>query len=208
MDDRRVELQEALSQGDDAAVLEITSTMAQCRAHGADETPYARRRVGHAINPRRVSFCSILMVGRVVAHQCGLRGCRVGEASNPGPRIAGDERWHVAVTRQSLFGSYGVGIGEASHPGRRHKRRRRVVASETSGSEPEATLLDALEQDLAGSPDPRSSEGTVVGGAIHHDLTLVDRRDHHVGWCWSPSQLMALHSQSRTVTRLNRQPVR
>ena len=56
------------------------------------------------------------------------------------------------------------------------------------GSEPEASLLDALEQDLVCSPDfPATqvedgahrrrrrvrSEGAVVGGAIH-DLTLVD----------------------------------
>ena len=39
----------------------------------------------------------------------------------------------------------GVRIGEASHPGR-------VVANSESGSEPEATLLDALEQDLVCSP--------------------------------------------------------
>ena len=38
--------------------------------------------------------------------------------------VGGDERWHVAVTRQSLYGLHGVRIGEASHPGPRHKRRR------------------------------------------------------------------------------------
>ena len=108
----------------------------------------------------------------------------MGEASNPGPTVGGDERWHVTGTR-------GVRIGEASPPGPWHKRRRRVVASsETSGSEPEATLLDALEQDLAGSPEVPAiqvevgrhrrrrrvrSEG--AGGAIHHDLTLVDSSD-------------------------------
>ena len=52
-----------------------------------------------------------------------------------------------------------------------------------------------------------------MGGAINHDLTLIDcsvtmlhlwcpdqpQRDHHAGWCWSQSQLVALHSRSRTV---------
>ena len=58
------------------------------------------------------------------------------------------------MTRQSLYGLRGVRIGVASHSVPRHKRRRRVVASsETTGSEPEATLLDALEQDLVGSPE-------------------------------------------------------
>ena len=97
------------------------------------------------------------------------------------------------MTRQSLCGFPGVRIGEASHPQPRHKRRHRVVASsETSGREPEATLLDALEQDSVGSPKVPAtqveegphrrrrrvrSEGAVVGGAIHHDLTLVDSSD-------------------------------
>ena len=108
--------------------------------------------------------------------------------------VGGDERWLVAVTRQSLYGLHGVRIGEASHPGPRYKRRRRVVASsETGGSEPEATLLDAFEQDLVGSPEllatqvedsrhrrrrrVRSEGRAVVGGAIHVDLILIDSLD-------------------------------
>ena len=67
------------------------------------------------------------------------------------------------------------------------------ASSETNGSEPEATLLDALEQDLVGSPEVPAtqvedaphrrrrrvhSEGPgVVVGAIHHDLTLIDSSD-------------------------------
>ena len=37
--------------------------------------------------------------------------------------VGGDERWHVAVTRQSLFGVRGVRLGRR-YPGPRHKRRR------------------------------------------------------------------------------------
>ena len=51
--------------------------------------------------------------------------------------VGGDERWHVAVTSQSLYGLRGVRIGEASHPGPRHKRRRRVVASSESEASPQ-----------------------------------------------------------------------
>ena len=87
--------------------------------------------------------------------------------------IGGDERWHVVLTRQ-LYGYRGVRIGEAPHPGPRHKRRRRVVAHSVGGSEPEATLLDALEQDLV-SPTVARSE-RAVGGATH-DMTLVNSSD-------------------------------
>ena len=143
--------------------------------------------------------------------------------------VGGDERWHVAVTRQSLYGFRGVRIGEASHPGPRHKRRRRVVvSSETSGSEPEATLLDALEQDLVVQRSPPLKWRTVpiveggefavrvVGAATHHDLTLVDSSDDDAPFVVSaparPSRRLVLvpesvmpHSRSRTVSGLNRQ---
>ena len=69
--------------------------------------------------------------------------------------------------------------------------------------------MDALEQDLAGGPEVPATQVEVgrhrrrrgvrsegAGGAIHHDLTLVDSSDDD--WCWS-QRLMVLHSLSKTV---------
>ena len=61
IEDRETDLQEALVDGNSARALELTSKMAE----GA-------KQLGRSL-------------ARAIAHQCGLLGCRVGEASNPGP---------------------------------------------------------------------------------------------------------------------------
>ena len=61
--------------------------------------------------PGEGSICTILSVVRLVAHRCGFRGCRVGEAANP---------WRI-VTRYKMRGQR---IGEAKNPGPGSQRRR------------------------------------------------------------------------------------
>ena len=56
-------------------------------------------------------------------------------------------RWCRAVN--ALHGYRGVRVGEACHPGPKHKRRRRVAeSSEDGGSSLVPTQLDDVEQDL------------------------------------------------------------
>ena len=91
-------------------------------------------------------------VSRLILHQCGLVGCRVGEASNPGPGLSGgfpepsshDESVSALVlpstqrasgTLPTWADSDRPRVGE---PGRNVRPRLRVSPS----------ILDALEEDL------------------------------------------------------------
>ena len=82
MDDCQAQLQAALSQGDDVAVLRAKLTQG---GPNATCDGSARGRVGGAFRTRRRAFRPILSATRVVAHRCGFQSCRVGEADNPGP---------------------------------------------------------------------------------------------------------------------------
>ena len=99
-----------------------------------------------------------------------------------------------------------------------------VASSETRESEPEATLLDALEQDLVGSPEVPATQ--VEDGphcrrgesAVREYLTLVDSSDDDAPFVVSaaparrsrrlvlvPESVDATPQSTRTVSGLNRQ---
>ena len=90
--------------------------------------------------------------GRV--DKAGPRRCHTNEGTDDaGPSVCGCEHGSMSAVRwcravNALYGYRGVRVGEASHPGPKNKRRRRVAeSSEDSGSGLVPTLLD--EQDSA-----------------------------------------------------------
>ena len=99
---------------------------------------------------------------KIVFHQCGYRGCRIGEASNPGP----------VQTRQAR--RLETALDSARHPGPTSRRRRRraspwswdsdtesdtdprlscggAVGTQVDSSDVPSELLDAMERDCEAS---------------------------------------------------------
>ena len=85
MRERQAELAEATVQGAHREVFRLTQEMADSDQSLVSEADVATFHGGE----RR--FC-VRIWDRIVQHQCGFLGCRVGEASNPGPAITRQRR--------------------------------------------------------------------------------------------------------------------
>ena len=85
----------------------------------------------------------------------------------------GAVRWCRAVN--ALYGYRGVRVGEACHPGPKHKRRRRVAeSSEDGGSGLVPTQLDDVEQDLAvPGTEIDMSVNSLQGVSVPQDVILA-----------------------------------
>ena len=112
---------------------------------------------------------------KIVFHQCGFRGCRIGEASNPGP----------VQTRQAR--RLERALDGARHPGPTSRRRRRralpwswdsdtesdtdprpscggAVGTQVDSSDVPSELLDAMERDCEASHSgPHNADVTAPG---------------------------------------------
>ena len=82
--DRQAESQRVLRQGYLMRVTELGKLIAEgghtfVRDH--HRPPIFRQQYGDHVNPQ------VRCVPMIIRHQCGVLGCRVGEASNPGPVV-------------------------------------------------------------------------------------------------------------------------
>ena len=84
------------------------------------------------------------VVPRVILHQCGFQGCRVGEASNPGPVVTRQGR------RSQAFHDTQVDVSSDEEPLVRPNTGRDVIArvEESTAGVCTDTIVDDLERDL------------------------------------------------------------
>ena len=90
------------------------------------------------------------VVPRVILHQCGFQGCRVGEASNPGPVVTRQGR------RSQAFHDTQVDVSSDEEPLVRPITGRDVIArvEESTAGVCTDTIVDDLERDLTEQPMP------------------------------------------------------
>ena len=85
------------------------------------------------------------LVSRVIHHQCGFQGCRVGEASNPNPVVTRQGRWSQA------FHDTHVDVSSDEESSVRRNTGRDVIATSQELREERVctdTIIDDLEPDL------------------------------------------------------------
>ena len=81
-------------------------------------------------------------------------------------------------TRSSRYGLRGCRVGEASNPGPRVRRRRRVLSSVSRSDSNFSTLLDGMEEDLSvGAAVPVSSEAILE---VQRSGTIRDSPEHEL----------------------------
>ena len=108
---------------------------------------------------------------RIVTHQCGMRGIRVGEARNPGPSRR-PVRPHGRDVARRIASEHGTTLDSDSDA--------RVMPTAVCGQ-----LLDALEEDLMQPVIPLKKRVRRVSDspsptATHFDLTVADSVDEVV----------------------------
>ena len=190
LQDRQAEQHEALLQGDFATHVGVGQ--GDVRRSEPSHRDHVIAAIIRGEHDHRMKF------ENVVSHQCGFEGCRVGEASNPGPRIRRllkpvdghdvarrttqeDSDSDAPLLRPVVANVEGKTMPASSdavvafHRGGDNElllHRASNTTPSVPGESPHPTRRSARLQSMG----CRGSPG-VVGAAIYHDLTLIDSSD-------------------------------
>ena len=152
---------------------------------------------------------------RPVLHQCGFFGCRVGEASNPGPVQTRSGSRFVVLSSESDDETPMEVERQAAAQGRGRAARKRLRLSQVTTVP--ASVVDALEEDLCGdgaSERTATPGGRVLvepcGSQVHHSvsrhavLALNVEEDLPTTVPATSGQVRAVHEEGRCNSPVNR----